>query len=390
MSILRRLFQFEISENRIFGLDVLRFVAIFMVLLGHSLILVPKEFKKAVNPFLYDGVAIFFVLSGFLIGGILVKIVNKQEVSWAGLLDFWKRRWMRTLPVYLVVLIFLMAYTLIFFPVNFPKEWYRFFIFTQNIFGHYRPGFFAEAWSLSIEEWFYLSVPLILFVALMVFKASTKWTILMVSLGLLAAITYYRYYLYHSYGISENPNPYQIKLFKKFLTYGIDYQVIPRLDSIMFGVLAAFIAHYYPKVWNAKWNILLVLVGLYLLYYSKFHMGKSYGPFANIWCPTLKSLAVFFMLPFMSNLRKGLGKWTVWISFFSLISYSMYLVNLNVVTIAIIKHTIHGNYSVGKFVPGNYWQLDYLLFWVFTISISYVLYQWIEIPFMKMRDKKRA
>jgi peptidoglycan/LPS O-acetylase OafA/YrhL len=387
---MRRLFQFEISENRIFGLDVLRFVAIFMVLLGHSLILVPQEYKKSVNPFLYDGVAIFFVLSGFLIGGILVKIVNKQAATWAGLLDFWKRRWMRTLPVYLVVLLFLMAYTLIFFPVNFPKEWFRFFIFTQNIFGHYRPGFFAEAWSLSIEEWFYLSVPLILFVALMVFKSSTKWTILVVSLGLLAAITYYRYYLYYSYGISENPNPYQIKLFKKFLTYGIDYQVIPRLDSIMFGVLAAFIAHYYPKVWNAKWNMLLVFVGLYLLYYSKFHMGKSYGPFANIWCPTLKSLAVFFMLPFMSNLRKGFGKWTIWVSFFSLISYSMYLVNLNVVTIAIIKQTIHGNYSVGKFVAGEGWILDYLLFWIFTISISFVLYQWIEVPFMKLRDKKRA
>ncbi len=387
---MRRLFQFEISENRIFGLDVLRFVAIFMVLLGHSLILVPQEYKKSVNPFLYDGVAIFFVLSGFLIGGILVKIVNKQSASWAGLLDFWKRRWMRTLPVYLVVLLFLLVYTLIFFPVNFPKEWFRFFIFTQNIFGHYRPGFFAEAWSLSIEEWFYLSVPLILFVALMVFKSSTKWTILLVSIGLLAAITYYRYYLYYSYGISENPNLYQIKLFKKFLTYGIDYQVIPRLDSIMFGVLAAFIAHYYPLVWNAKWNILLVFVGLYLLYYSKFHMGKSYGPFANIWCPTLKSLAVFFMLPFMSNLRKGLGKWTIWISFFSLISYSMYLVNLNVVTIAIIKQTIHGNYSVGKFVAGEGWILDYLLFWIFTISISFVLYQWIEVPFMKLRDKKRA
>ena len=387
---MRRLFQFEISENRIFGLDVLRFVAIFMVLLGHSLILVPQEYKKSVNPFLYDGVAIFFVLSGFLIGGILVKIVNKQSASWAGLLDFWKRRWMRTLPVYLVVLLFLLVYTLIFFPVNFPKEWFRFFIFTQNIFGHYRPGFFAEAWSLSIEEWFYLSVPLFLFVALMVFKSSTKWTILLVSIGLLAAITYYRYYLYYSYGISENPNLYQIKLFKKFLTYGIDYQVIPRLDSIMFGVLAAFIAHYYPLVWNAKWNILLVFVGLYLLYYSKFHMGKSYGPFANIWCPTLKSLAVFFMLPFMSNLRKGLGKWTIWISFFSLISYSMYLVNLNVVTIAIIKQTIHGNYSVGKFVAGEGWILDYLLFWIFTISISFVLYQWIEVPFMKLRDKKRA
>jgi len=387
---MRKLFQFEISENRIFGLDVLRFVAIFMVLLGHSLILVPQEFKKAVNPYLYDGVAIFFVLSGFLIGGILVKILHREKPSLWGLLDFWKRRWMRTLPVYLVVLLFLLAYTLLVFPVNFPKEWFRFFFFTQNIFGHYRPGFFAEAWSLSIEEWFYLSVPLILFVLLMVFKSSTKWTIFSVSIAMIVLVTYYRYHLYFSWGLSDHPNPYQIKLFKKFLSYGIDYQVIPRLDSIMYGVLGAAIAFYYPKIWNAKWNILLVFVGLYLLYYSKFHMGKSYGPFSNIWCPSLKSWAVFLMLPFMSNLRKGWGKWTIWVSFFSLISYSMYLVNLNVVTIAIIKHTIHGHYSVGKFVPGSTWVLDYALFWICTISISFVLYQWIEVPFMKMRDKKRA
>ena len=384
---MRKLFQFEISENRVFGLDVLRFIAIFMVLLGHSLILAPEWFKKVINPFLFDGVAIFFVLSGFLIGGILVKILNKDKPSAAGLLDFWKRRWMRTLPVYLFVLIFLLLYTLIVYPVNFPKEWYRFFFFTQNILGHSRPGFFAEAWSLSIEEWFYLTVPLILFGILILFKSSVKWTIFSVSIAMIVLVTYYRYHLYHSWGMVENPNEYQLKLFKKFLSSGIDYQVIPRLDSIMYGVLAAFFAYYYPKIWNAKWNVLFVLVSLFLLYYSKFQMGKSWGPFSNIWCPTLKSLGVFFILPFLSNLRKGLGKWTIWISFFSLISYSMYLVNLNVVTIAIIKHTIHGFYSSDKLVVGEHWYVDYALFWIFTIAISDVLYQWIEVPFMQMRDK---
>ena len=137
----------------------------------------------------------------------------------------------------------------------------------------------------------------------------------------------------------------QIKQFQDFLNKEIEYQVIPRLDSIMYGVLAAYIAFYYPKWWSKKWNFVLLLLGVFLLFYTKFHMGKTYGPFNNIWCPSLKSLAVFFMLPFMANLKKGFGKWTIWVTFFSLISYSMYLINLNVVIITIIKQTIHGNYS---------------------------------------------
>ena len=108
-----------------------------------------------------------------------------------------------------------------------------------------------------------------------------------------------------------------------------------------------------------------------------------------IWYPTIFSMAIFIMLPFLSNMRKGLGKWTSWITFLSLISYSMYLVNLNVVTISIIKQTIHGNYSGKKNVPGEYWIIDYLLFWILTIFISFILYKFIEVPFMKMRDKKK-
>ena len=385
----REFFHLEISKNRIFGLDLLRFIAIFMVLLGHSLILAPGNLKPYVYPFIYDGVAIFFVLSGFLIGGILIKILNKENPSYKGLLDFWKRRWMRTLPAYFLVLIFLIFYTLIFLPKNFPEGWYRFFFFTQNFLGHYRPGFFAEAWSLSIEEWFYLSVPLILFSFLIVFKTSTKYTILIVSLIIIILVTWYRHHLYYSFDISNNPNQHQLKLFKNFLSLGIEYQVIPRLDSIMYGVLGAFLAYYNPKIWNNKLNVFLFFIGLYILYYTKFNIGKSYAPLAVIWYPTIFSMAIFIMLPFLSNMRKGIGKWTSWITFFSLISYSMYLVNLNIVAIAIIKHTIHGDYSLDKFIPGDYWVIDYILFWLLTIFISFILYKFIEVPFMKMRDKKK-
>jgi peptidoglycan/LPS O-acetylase OafA/YrhL len=61
-------------QNRNFGLDFLRFIAITTVLFGHSLILVPKDVKPYLKPFVIDGVAIFFVLSGFLIGQILLRV----------------------------------------------------------------------------------------------------------------------------------------------------------------------------------------------------------------------------------------------------------------------------------------------------------------------------
>jgi len=74
-----KFFNIEISKNRVFGLDLLRFIAIFMVLLGHSLIMVPEHLRPSVYPYIFDGVAIFFVLSGFLIGGILIKILTIIE-----------------------------------------------------------------------------------------------------------------------------------------------------------------------------------------------------------------------------------------------------------------------------------------------------------------------
>jgi peptidoglycan/LPS O-acetylase OafA/YrhL len=104
-----RILRIEGLDNRIFGLDLLRFIAIFMVLVGHSMMFVPESIKKVCYRFMLDGVGIFFVLSGFLIGGILIRILNKKNaVTFANLVDFWKRRWMRTLPAYLVVLLFLL------------------------------------------------------------------------------------------------------------------------------------------------------------------------------------------------------------------------------------------------------------------------------------------
>jgi peptidoglycan/LPS O-acetylase OafA/YrhL len=101
------------------------------------------------------GVEFFFALSGFLIGGILLDL----RPTAANLGTFVLRRWFRTLPVYYLALLVFLA-----FPLEFnrgaPGEPWQYFVFLQNVTSY--PKFFSVSWSLAIEEWFYLLLPLCL------------------------------------------------------------------------------------------------------------------------------------------------------------------------------------------------------------------------------------
>ena len=83
-----------------------------------------------------DGVELFFVLSGFLIGGILIRLFEEPKVfGWKELLNFWLRRWFRTLPNYYLVLI--LNIIIVYFGVikeDFSQFNWKFFFFLQNLF----------------------------------------------------------------------------------------------------------------------------------------------------------------------------------------------------------------------------------------------------------------
>jgi peptidoglycan/LPS O-acetylase OafA/YrhL len=146
------------AAPRIFGLDVLRALAITMVLGAHDAGFIggwigypcPIQVSLA-GPF---GVELFFVLSGFLIGGLLLDLAQTAP-SLANLGIFLVRRWLRTLPLYLVWL----AVLLVFWPPAHLVWWHvlHYATLTQNLTHGMPPGdFFAVSWSLTIEEWFYL------------------------------------------------------------------------------------------------------------------------------------------------------------------------------------------------------------------------------------------
>src|SRR6185503_5952862 len=104
------------EKKRIFGLDLLRSIAIILVLVTHTVsFLDPQNHYYEIPVYTgYLGVEFFFVLSGFLIGTILLKIHYQDTIiNFKSIKLFWIRRWFRTLPNY--YLMFLLYAALAYF-----------------------------------------------------------------------------------------------------------------------------------------------------------------------------------------------------------------------------------------------------------------------------------
>src|SRR4051812_45813147 len=134
------------AEGRNFGLDVVRCLAITCVLTAHSGVYTFFGLNLG-----FVGVEIFFVLSGFLIGQILVRDFAAPADSRI-IFKFYLHRWLRTLPLYLLVLIVKDL-------CEDGGTHLRFYFFSQR---NSDLTFFPVSWSLQIEEWFYLLLPLFL------------------------------------------------------------------------------------------------------------------------------------------------------------------------------------------------------------------------------------
>ncbi len=139
--------QANLETPRILELDGVRGLAILAVLLANGLGV----------PLLWAGVDLFFVLSGFLITGILIR---QREAGHTGLGHFYRRRALRILPPYLLLL----CITTVAFGTGWLQHWYWFAFFATNIGAALHQLSYPNLlplWSLAVEEQFYLVWPLV-------------------------------------------------------------------------------------------------------------------------------------------------------------------------------------------------------------------------------------
>lgn len=142
------------QSGRIFSLDLFRAVAIMLVVLRHGgNVLEMGGIGSSVWLDVVDGVDLFFILSGFLIGTILLKGMHRAEgFTPRRLARFRKHRWFRTLPAYYLILaVDVVLLRTPFINGDFSAFNARFLVFLQNLNAPFT-GFCWESWSLAVEE----------------------------------------------------------------------------------------------------------------------------------------------------------------------------------------------------------------------------------------------
>ena len=146
------------------SLDLLRGGAAFAVAIPHYLTL-NAPFQPLAEAFAIAGVEVFFVLSGFVLAPQIVDWVVGRP--WRNLGVFLARRWMRTIPPYVVALIVIALMTGNLMTADFV----RYLLYVENLFvSANHTDFYPVAWSLAVEEWFYVLFAPALFVVALVLK----------------------------------------------------------------------------------------------------------------------------------------------------------------------------------------------------------------------------
>ncbi|HUO10416.1 MAG TPA: acyltransferase [Phycisphaerae bacterium] len=262
------------TSHRILLLDLLRVAAVLLVM-GHHLPPLEKALPAALQPamlrwefFGWCGVDLFFVLSGFLISGLLFR--EYQRYGQIRVWRFLTRRGFKIYPpFYLMILavIYIQASNANYKALSHSHVLHEIF-FLQN----YRPGLIDHTWSLAVEEHFYLLLPAILFAMIWWNKGKKnafRWLPLLclfVFAGELAARL-----------ITARFGPYTDRhnLFPTHL----------RLDSLLFGVFISYFYHFHNDTtmrFARRFRWVLLAAGLALIYpvcrmYVWDHFVFTYG-----------------------------------------------------------------------------------------------------------------
>ena len=168
---------------RISSLDLLRGLAAFSVAIPHW-ILIAQPQSEASETVAILAVEVFFTLSGFVLAPQILACMHSKRVT--QLRVFLIRRWMRTVPAFALALFAIAFLT----GHLFSTDTMRYLFYVQNLFAqHNTSDFYPVAWSLSVEEWFYVLFPALLFLLYRVVSPQDRWCEFVGVLGFIAVVT---------------------------------------------------------------------------------------------------------------------------------------------------------------------------------------------------------
>ncbi len=349
------------------GLDLLRALAIIVVVVYHAG-LMGFPMPGRVDRWGWIGVDLFFVLSGYLIGGqLLASLAREKPIN---LRRFFARRALRIMPAYFLILaiyIFLPSWRE--YPDMYP--WWKFLVSVQNI-GLHGGTAFSHAWSLAVEDQFYLALPFILLFV-------NRWPRAAI---IIPCLIFFGGILLRTFLAWQNPAEGFGVSFRAFQAW-IYYPTWTRLDPLVFGVVLAAIEKFRPQWWNrlTDFAIWLWLPALALIIYALWlGEGDFLSVTAAVWQFPLLAFGFAALLVCAVSPRLIFsGVKIPGAAFISSIAYSAYLVQ------KLVIHAVAQFCSAYNIAPGSPLALISVEICVYVAAI--VLFFTIERPFLQLRHR---
>ena len=305
------------AEPRIVALDGFRGLMTLVVLVSHYFAEVRHGFPGLALGWV--AVQAFFVLSGFLVGRLILEKQDRANFF----VVFYVRRFCRTLPVYLVCVTLVFSCVSIFghapwLDIRRPFPLWSYLTFSQNFFfvatNTIGPHWLAPTWTLAVEEQFYLFAPALFFVV-------PRRHLLSVLIASLVASVGFRSYVLLTGALPE--------MATSVLLPGI-------ADTLICGLMAGLLLKTEGIDWN-RYDLLLRIVPPVMLFATigLVLMGGTSGKTFLIFCRLTVSIATAsFLLSVVRGAPEAKRLTSRALCFLGRTSYSVYLTHLTVLGLA--------------------------------------------------------
>ena len=348
----------RLSHTHIPALDGLRGISALMVVVAHRGFL-PHQFGAL-------GVAIFFVLSGFLITWLLIK--EQRATQRISLRDFYIRRTLRIFPAFYVYWgITVGAFLWMGREFRWTEVMMSFF-YMGDYYSALKYAFFSGGrsimgitWSLGVEEKFYLCWPF-------VFSRfrHDPGKLLRIALAVIAGIWTYRIV---AVAFFHPPQDY------------LRYAFEARLDNIMYGCALALAVKCTPdagwirRLAGTPWLPVVTAAALIAAALFEERAGANYHYALGMSLDSILIVCLFVQLITWTDTRYWRWLESPIARFFGRISYSLYLYHPTVYVV------------VERLGSGLMFRYQILLSLLGSIAAATASYRWVEKPFLRLKER---
>jgi peptidoglycan/LPS O-acetylase OafA/YrhL len=353
---------------RVKSIDFLRGVAIILVLFAHIIGLRNENLVPFLHQFGWVGVDLFFVLSGFLVSGLLFNEYNKTKTVQSGL--FLIRRGFKIYPLFYIVLGYVVLSRILTGSHTSTSDLIPELFFFQNYAG---ANILYVSWSLAVEEHFYILLIIAISVAIKLRSLENK-TGFHIFTGIVLA-----YCLTSRIITSIN-----IQEFNNYIHYTPTHL---RIDSLTFGTILAYNYHF-NRAWLQNFvqkhskklatAFVIMIMPVFVLAYSSVFI-RTIGFTLNYLA--FGSLLLLFVFNPIKTAQTTVGNVVyTFISRIGIYSYGIYLLHIPLCyAIAhIMKHYIH--FQVSNVVLISLYLLG-------SIVLGILATRFIEMPILNWRDR---